>query len=71
MVYSDQFRDEAIRKFVEIGSYWKAAKVVGVSIATLHRWVRQREQAELEALEKSRKLEEGVDAGVDQATLVA
>ena len=71
MVYSDQFRDEAIRKFVEIGSYWKAAKVVGVSIATLHRWVRQREQAELEALEKSRKLEEGINVGVDQATLVA
>jgi len=70
MVYSDQFRDEAIRKFVEIGSYWKAAKVVGVSIATLHRWVRQREQAELEALEKSRKLDEGINVGVDQATLV-
>ena len=70
MVYSDQFRDEAIRKFVEIGSYWKAAKVVGVSIATLHRWVRQREQAELEALETSRKLDEGINVGVDQATLV-
>ena len=40
MVYSKEFRQNAIRQFEEIGSYWKAAKALNVSIATLHRWVR-------------------------------
>lgn len=43
MVYSQAFREAAIAKFGEVGSYWKAAKILQVSIATLHRWVRQHE----------------------------
>jgi transposase-like protein len=40
MVYPDEFRANAIRRFEEIGSYWRAAKELKVSIATLHRWVK-------------------------------
>ena len=43
MVYSQEFRNSAIAKYEEIGSYWKAAQILNVSIATLHRWVRQKE----------------------------
>jgi transposase-like protein len=43
MVYTQEFRNAAIAKYVEIGSYWKAAKLLNVSIATLHRWVRHKE----------------------------
>lgn len=48
MVYSDEFRTSAIRRFEEVGSYWRAAKEVGVSIATLHRWVKQIQDAPAE-----------------------
>lgn len=41
MVYSDEFKASAIKRFEVVGSYWRAAKDVGVSIATLHRWVKQ------------------------------
>lgn len=43
MVYSQEFRNSAIAKYEEIGSYWKAAKMLNVSIATLHRWVRHKD----------------------------
>lgn len=47
MVYSQEFRNAAIVKYAEVGSYWKAAKLLNVSIATLHRWVRVKESEEL------------------------
>jgi transposase-like protein len=40
MVYPQEFRTNAIKRFEEIGSYWKAARELNVSIATLHRWVK-------------------------------
>ena len=44
MVYTNEFRMNAIKRFEEVGSYWKAAKELRVSIATLHRWVRLSQQ---------------------------
>jgi transposase-like protein len=61
MVYSAEFRETAIRRYDDVGSYWRAARDVGVSIATLHRWVRLLEEAK-----RTQKESEDVDADADE-----